>query len=225
VKTAIEEARESVFESQFVKADGIWKYILAVEPKNFEALRGRILCAAKWTKISSENALSSMAKIHFPTLEKRVAEADKSCDDNDKQYFDKFSQIVAEYDKYRKNMNPSEPVRKEHTRLLKKLSDQTDYVHDLAHVEFSLVGDLSEETLVRLYTEKTLETALLAKDFVTAYEYRESLKKEVDVSAGKINEMNEEAARMAESIEGGLKELVEMEKEKGNPFDQTDSGQ
>ena len=87
-ETALEDAREAVSKSQFVKADGIWKYILAIEPKNFEALRGRILCAAKRTQLPTEIALTSMAKIKLPKKEKRCAEAAVSCDEKVRKYFD-----------------------------------------------------------------------------------------------------------------------------------------
>lgn len=210
-ETALEDAREAVSKSQFVKADGIWKYILAIEPKNFEALRGRILCAAKWTQLPSENALSSMAKIYLPVMEKRCAEAAASCEEKDRKYFDKLNQVVAEYDKYKKNTNPGEPVRKEYSRLLKKLSDQSNYVFDLAMASFPLDGDLTEEELEKLYIEKSLQVYTSAADFISAYQYRESLKKQAMEIAVKTGELNEEAARMAQAIESGLEELREME--------------
>ena len=220
-ETAVDDAREAVSGSQFVKADGIWKYILAIEPGNFEALRGRILCVAKWKNIPSKNALSSMERIHLPTLEKRVNEAASSCEEKDKRYFDKFVRVVEEYEKYRENMNPGEPARKQHSILLKKFSDQTNYVSDLACVNFKLEGEMTEKRLESLYLEKTYERLPAAQEFMSAYEVRDSIKKDLDEASGKVDDLNAKTEEIAERIGSKLKDLIEMEKEKGIQYVQT----
>ena len=87
-ETAVAEAQDALSKQQFLKADAIYKYILTVDPKNFAALRGRILCAAKWPDLGTtiQYAEYYMEKAHIPSLKLRIEEALGACEECDRPF-------------------------------------------------------------------------------------------------------------------------------------------
>ena len=112
-ENALLEATEALSEKQFIKADGIYAYILKSDPKNFVAHRGRVLCAAKWTSIPNEVAADVMQKVHIPTLKARVEEAIASCDAEDRTYFELFQTMIPEYETFFQAVSPIKQERQQ----------------------------------------------------------------------------------------------------------------
>ena len=113
------EAEKALKESQFIKADAIYEYILASDPKNFEALRGRILCAATWENLQNplQDIEFHMKKAHVPTMIVRIEEALAACEESDRQYFEMFKMIVPENETVIKFFGTMNDVRSNNRRL------------------------------------------------------------------------------------------------------------
>ena len=48
------KAKEALINKEFSEADQRYSYMLMLDPHNFDALRGRVLCAAKWSSVVIE---------------------------------------------------------------------------------------------------------------------------------------------------------------------------
>lgn len=122
-ETAMDEAEEALSKSQFLKADAIYAYILTVDPKNFTALRGRILCAAKWTDLGTtiQYAEYYMEKAHIPSLKLRIEEALGACEECDRPFFEGFKTTVPDIEAFVKVSAPSNAHRRNEDRLRKEL--------------------------------------------------------------------------------------------------------
>ena len=122
-ETAVAEAQDALSKQQFLKADAIYKYILTVDPKNFAALRGRILCAAKWPDLGTtiQYAEYYMEKAHIPSLKLRIEEALGACEECDRPFFEGFKNTVPDIEAFVKVSAPSNAHRRNKDRLRKEL--------------------------------------------------------------------------------------------------------
>ena len=122
-ETAVAEAQDALSKQQFLKADAIYKYILTVDPKNFTALRGRILCAAKWPDLGTtiQYAEYYMEKAHIPSLKLRIEEALGACEECDRPFFEGFKTTVPDIEAFVKVSAPSNAHRRNKDRLRKEL--------------------------------------------------------------------------------------------------------
>lgn len=220
-ETALEEAGEAIEQAQFVKADGIYKYVLTVDPKNFEALFGRILCAAKWTgiEIASKNAELYMRKAHVPTMKIRIEEALSHCSDEDRPCFEKLGKIFPEYEKYVTQTSPAKPARRDQERLLATKEDLQDEI-DVLQVEYA--------KYMKNYHRERNKSPLAAAEnaYITAQvsdiknemqelkHSRELLDKRLDDNAEEIAKLSAEGGNAIRNIEKLLREISRFASEK-----------
>ncbi|MBO4650069.1 MAG: hypothetical protein J5653_02645 [Clostridiales bacterium] len=192
--TAVAEAKDALDQCQFVEADAIFKYILTVDPKNFTALRGRVLCAAKWKNLetASKDIVSSMRKAHIPTVNERITDALSHCEQEDRPYFELFGNAISEYESYKGDMNPNSLARKEQKRLEKLQEEAEDYL---------IVADSG-------------------KDAWTARKANKQLKQKVEEASSEVNKLGDQGEHSKKLIEKYLREMVKIEtsKGKGNPI-------
>ena len=125
-ETAGKEAEESLKQSQYIKADGIFAYILKSDPKNFDALRGRILCSAKWPDIPKDLVSEAMQRVHVPTLQKRAEEAVSACEEKNRPYFELFLKIIPEYECFITAISPANHSRRSDRQLLDEKAEQKE---------------------------------------------------------------------------------------------------
>lgn len=124
-ETAISEAREALQNKQFIKADAIYEYIITVDPSNFEAHRGHILCAAKLDSLQSAMAGPELwlPKASVPKMKARVEEALAACEDCDRPYFEEFEKSISDFEAFELNHAPSSNRNSYKDRLRKELKD------------------------------------------------------------------------------------------------------
>ncbi len=149
-ETAFSEAAEALSKKQFIKADGIYAYILKSDPKCYAAHRGRVLCAAKWTCIPSEMASEVMPQVHIPTLKARVEEAIALCEPEDRPYFELFLYMLPEYERLFQAASPRKQARQ---KLLSQRKDmEREYDVTLKKYENYKLKD-TEDCGCLMYTE------------------------------------------------------------------------
>lgn len=121
-ETALSEVKDAIQKKQYIKADAIYEHILAGNPSNYEALRGRILCAAKCDDLQSimETPELLVQKAYIPALKARVEEAVAACEDCDRPYFEEFKKTIPDFEFFNVNSNPSNVHRTKKSSLLKE---------------------------------------------------------------------------------------------------------
>ena len=204
-ETAMDEAKEALGNSLFVEADAIFKYILTVDPTNFTALRGRILCAAKWPDLDTvlNDMFFSMRRAHIPTVKERIRGALSNCEMADKEYFELFEKTVSEYEAFKQEMNPNNPARKEHKRLEKMKHDAEDYTLD-QKVARDYYNRNSNFYNLKLAAQTQLEYDAAKKTL----DYMKSRVEEASLEVNKLSEQGEHSKRM---IEKYIREMVKLE--------------
>ncbi|MBR3057317.1 MAG: hypothetical protein IKG93_05040 [Clostridiales bacterium] len=214
-ETALAEAEEALSESQFIKADSMYSYILAIDPKNFEALRGRILCAAKWTdlKIALQSAELYMRKAHIPTIKTRIEEAIGACEESDRPYFEEFLEIIPAYEEFVKQSSPSNESRRNKNRLVnEKNTMNTEYnqmAKELAKLRQRLLSDtnpLSPDEIGRM--------GVLSRDMREIKKSRRFLDECINEKSNIVIQLNHISEKAMESIKRNIKNLVSFESEK-----------
>ncbi len=130
-ETAANEAARALARSQFIKADAIYSYILTVDPSNFEALRGRILCAATWPTIQTVNVIRRMNKVYLTAFEARINEAIEKCKEIDTAYFEMFKKIIPWIKSYNLSVSPSKQSMLRQKRLDDGMAHVDGYMEEL----------------------------------------------------------------------------------------------
>jgi hypothetical protein len=87
-------AKEALVRLEFNEADQRYGYMLMLDPSNFEALRGRILCSLKSTRVISHAGLSNFT---VKSLKARAEQAVEKALDADKPYFVKYLELADLY--------------------------------------------------------------------------------------------------------------------------------
>ena len=216
-ETAMDEAQEALSKSQFLKADAIYAYILTVDPKNFTALRGRILCAAKWTgiKIASKNAEIYMRKAHIPTMKERVEEAISVCDSADRPYFEEFGKIFPEYENYINNSSPTNRFRKDSHRLTKtrgELEDEMDVLRD-ERDKYLDERDKRRKDGIFLLEEiyYSAKANAVQKEINEVYDSRSIVDEQLSETVEEISKLSTEAQHSIKVIEKHLRDILKIE--------------
>ena len=91
---ANKKAKEALVKHDFSEADQRYSYMLMIDPHDFEALRGRVLCAAKWSRPKVENRITHFWVNNFRS---RIEYALGEALDEDKPYFEKYIEMMNEY--------------------------------------------------------------------------------------------------------------------------------
>ena len=112
------KAYESLERHEYAEADQRFLQVLMRDPHDFEALRGRILCAGKWGNGWDKGELSLQ---WVKTLQKRVDEALQNAREEDNSYFIKYKEIGYIYEQKRDTDIELMHIRKARPDLYKLL--------------------------------------------------------------------------------------------------------
>lgn len=112
------KAYESLERHEYAEADQSFLQVLMRDPHDFEALRGRILCAGKWGNGWDKGELSLQ---WVKTLQKRVDEALQNAREEDHSYFIKYKEIAYIYEQKRDSDIELMHIRKARPDLYKFL--------------------------------------------------------------------------------------------------------
>ena len=78
----------------FHGADQRFLLELLLAPSDFTALRGRILCAGRWTDIKEIPLVSGNVSSNLDPVKEKIEMAISRSSDGDKEYFEKFSKLI-----------------------------------------------------------------------------------------------------------------------------------
>ena len=87
------------------------------DPRDFEALRGRVLCVAKWSSPEVENRISSF---WVNNLRARIEYSLGNALDEDKPYFEKYIEMMDGYSSILEYDNKLMPLKKQYKDLMLK---------------------------------------------------------------------------------------------------------
>lgn len=118
---ANKKAKEALVNRDFSEADQRYSYMLMLDPHDFEALRGRVLCAAKW---SSPKVESDISGFWVNNLRSRIEYALENALDEDKPYFEKYIEMIDVYSLILAEDNKLKPLK----RQLKDLRYKRDNI-------------------------------------------------------------------------------------------------
>ncbi len=99
----LRSALHSLSQKDFKEADELYIIELLFDPQNFEALRGRILCAGRWKSVRDiklNDAVSSYDVIRYKSARDMIEEVITKASDSDKEYFIKFREFVEVLEHY-----------------------------------------------------------------------------------------------------------------------------
>ena len=68
--------------------------MLMVDPSDFEALLGRILCKGRWTKVSSIDLHEDLTPTRIRVLEKEAGDAKEQALEPDKEFFEGLKELL-----------------------------------------------------------------------------------------------------------------------------------
>ena len=108
----LNDAAVNMRQMEFVSAKEKFNSILEKDPHDFEALRGRILCAGKWKTLTEVDTESKMSNVRFDSILERVDEAVEHTEDEEtKEFFTdlrKLIELLAQIQKKNIEMKPLE---------------------------------------------------------------------------------------------------------------------
>lgn len=99
----LEKALNSINTGNYKDAGVRFSSVLMTDPSDFEALLGKILCAGKWTKVSSIRITDEPDEAELQSVRTLIEEAVKHASDKDKPYFRKMEELVSYFGPYREN--------------------------------------------------------------------------------------------------------------------------
>ena len=111
------KAKEALVNHDYSEADQRYSYMLMLDPHDFAALRGRVLCAAKWSSPKVELGISSF---WVNNLRSRVKYALDKAHDEDKPYFQKYNEMLYVYSEILSFDNKLKPLKRRHKDLIYK---------------------------------------------------------------------------------------------------------
>ena len=91
----LEKALNSMNMGRYSDADQRFTNILMVEPSDFDALLGKILCTGKWSKVSRIGLTGDLRPISFKILKEQVEKTGESASDSDKAYFVTLGELIS----------------------------------------------------------------------------------------------------------------------------------
>ena len=111
------KAKEALVNQEFSEADQRYTFMLMLDPHDFAALRGRVLCAAKWSGIRVESNISSF---WVNNLRSRIEYALGNALDEDKPYFRKYLEMMDIYSGILDKDNRLKPLERQRKELIHK---------------------------------------------------------------------------------------------------------
>ena len=99
---SLKSAMHCLSQKDFNEADELFVMELMLDPQNFTALRGRVLCAGRWRSVRDIklNDVSSYDRIRYKAARVMVEEVITRASDEDKEYFIKFRELVGVLEHY-----------------------------------------------------------------------------------------------------------------------------
>lgn len=91
----LEKALTSMNMGLFSDAEERFRHILMMEPSDFDALLGMILCTGKWSRISEIEWNDELKPTLFRHINEKIKEASENSKEEDKQYFEKVGKLIS----------------------------------------------------------------------------------------------------------------------------------
>lgn len=92
------KAENSMQLGEFNEADVWYNCMLMVHSFDFDALRGRIFCAARWKNFADVECPTSVSTVRIKNVRERIAEARIHAWEKDRGYFDTCSRLIDLYE-------------------------------------------------------------------------------------------------------------------------------
>ena len=108
----LRKAKQALAAADYTEADQRFSHMLMVDPKNHEALFGRILCAGKWKNIPDIELEDKMLPLMEERLADRADEAVLHSDEKHKEFFSNVQTIVTYFIRWRYLIQKTDSIRK-----------------------------------------------------------------------------------------------------------------
>ena len=167
------KAKEALIRKEFSEAEQWYSFMLMLEPDNFEALRGRLLCSVKWIRVSEKANVSNFT---VKTLISQAETALEHASEQDKPYFRKYIELANCWKDVLDNESKLKSLRTRRDDLIEKRENivvDVDYDTDEDQKYIPIAHDTVTRSIIELETkmeplEKALIEAGLQKDMVCA---------------------------------------------------------
>ena len=154
------KAKEALIKREFNEADKRYSYMLMLEPHDFEALRGRVLCSIKCIRVINYIGLSNYL------IEKLRACAEYALEkalDQDKPYFEKYIELADSYSRVLAVENKLKPlIRQRDDKLNKRAHIVVDIDPDQENNYIPVARETISSTISEL--EKKIDKLMLEKN-------------------------------------------------------------
>ncbi|MBR3461166.1 MAG: hypothetical protein IKH20_00655 [Clostridiales bacterium] len=118
------KAESSVLLGEFNEADVWYNCMLMVRSYDFDALRGRILCAARWKDFAGVECPTSVSVVRIKNIRDRIGEALVHAWDKDRGYFDTCKSFIDLYEELWNKELKMKPLTDKRDALRKTLQYQ-----------------------------------------------------------------------------------------------------
>jgi len=108
----MEKALNALNIGDYSDAEQRFSHLLMVNPSDFEALLGRVLCAGKWTKVSDIRLSSDFELSDIHEVNLRLDETKLHAADKDRQFFAELVKLIGFIEPYQKNRKVLEEQQK-----------------------------------------------------------------------------------------------------------------
>ena len=154
-------------------ADHLFLRMLEIDPHDFDALRGRILCAGKWANFTKIRLASYLKWVDLNKVFERVGEAQKYCYSEYREYFDEISLLFRIINAYLQNlikreMEPNNELYKKECEIITlRFNEQLRKVMDW-DVRITSLSPEQRERLRSADKKQMAAEAVEKRDFYSA---------------------------------------------------------
>ena len=125
------KARKALEESEFNEADVWFRCVLMTCSYDFDALKGRILCAGKWRDFEDVTDASALSTVRIKNVRDRIEEALVRAWDSDRKYFMYCKELIDTLEKLRQKINEISPIQEKIDK----------YKYNLEHTALRISGE------------------------------------------------------------------------------------
>ncbi len=202
-----EKAEEALMLGEFNEADALFSFLLTMDPHDFHALLGRILCAGKWKRVEDIRDASDYFGVRPKTVRMRIKEAINNCLPSDRPYFEKLSSVTdckAEMALVDMHINPLMKEKKkqenERSQVLRRMNDL-----EMMYQENGVV--ITDEPGKRYYDKMPAnDPYTMVKDTVM------SLSSHLYEVQNKITPLKKKKSELARKFDAAYEELLAIRK-------------
>ena len=101
----MEKALNSLNTGKYKDAGQRFSNLLMIDPTDFEALLGKVLCAGKWTKVSDISLSDDLDEAELQGVRASLEAAGQHAAESDRAYFKKMEELIAFFEPYMENKN------------------------------------------------------------------------------------------------------------------------